>query len=587
MASRWVKASDSGSRIIVDPKRKRISQKLRTDNRALAVRPNPVLNQTAKRKRDESCKSKCFSSSRITSLKNYSDFMKSGVPQHLLFFQDGQWNDFSQDVIDLVKEDLLAKKSAIEVKFNGHHLMLDILHLIEIDLTTGVQKPIAWIDDTGSCFFPESYSSYESYQCNKSESPNDIELVDLESSTTPKIKLHVEIELNGLSNSNFEECMGESNVQESNIKRVKVDHNLNDGCKQVDATTDQFVDKIQQSDEDASPPFCKNLDPETVRNMFIKDISPTLKVDIVDVKKCTGDIVESKLELFQKQIKITQKRRGNANVKHAWFASPTDANSSTLVNGLGHDGPKLGRYGYGVHLTAVDSAYNSATVCDVDEKEVRCMVLCRVILGNMELVSPGSKQFYPSDESFDNGVDNLDNPNHYVVWNMNMNTHIYPEYAVTVKTSPIAEGNLIIEGNRAELSTRATTQDSQEPVQVDSSPSKQGHVSMEKVPGVGSSTSKAPKSPWMPFSKLFEALSDKVASDDMKLVHILYDSLKGKKTSREEFIRLKSIGLGFLLKLITPTRIHPYLARQTKLRSGFKKFKVANNFKQLLMSVCF
>ncbi|MFS7888430.1 putative WWE domain, poly(ADP-ribose) polymerase, catalytic domain, RST domain-containing protein [Helianthus anomalus] len=522
MASKWVKVSDGDSAIIVSPKRKSASQVAGASNRSLTVRPSPLLNQTGKRKRDESFK--CFSS-RKSLLKNYLNFTKSGVLKHLLFSQDGQWNDFSQDVIDLVKEDFLAKKLSIEVKFNGRHVMLDILHMVEVDLKTGVQKPIAWIDDTGSCFFPESYSSYESHQCGKSEAQNNVELAELESSITPEIKLRVEIELNGLSNNNFEECMGESNVQESNTKRAKVDHNLNERCKQLDSTADQFVEKIQQSDD------CKTLDPETVRNMFIKDVDPALKVDIVDVKKCTGDIMESKLELFLKQLEITEKQRGKANVKYAWFMSPTDVNSSTVVYGLGHDGPKLGRYGYGVHLTAVNSPDNSATICDIDEKGVRCVVLCRVILGNTELVLPGSKQFYPSDESFDSGVDNLDNPKHYVVWNMNINTHIYPEYAVTVNTSPIAQGNLNI-----------TTQDPEGPMQVDSSPSKPEHVYVEKVPCVGSSTSKAPKSPWMPFSKLFEAISDKVAPDDMKLVHILYESLKVKKTSREEFImKLRAI----------------------------------------------
>ncbi|KAJ0427876.1 putative WWE domain, poly(ADP-ribose) polymerase, catalytic domain, RST domain-containing protein [Helianthus annuus] len=389
MASKWVKVSDSGSRtrVIFNPKRKRASQIVKASTRALAVRPSPVLNRIGKRKRDESCNSKCISSSSKTLLKYYSNLMKTGVPQRMLFYQDGQWDDHSQDVIDLVKEDFLAKKSTIEVKINGRHIVLDILHMIEIDMETGVQKPIAWIDET---------------------------------------------------------------------------------------------------------------------------------------------------ELFEKQVEITQKLRGKANVKYAWFASPTNAPSSIVAYGLGHDGPKLGKYGYGVHLTAVDSAQNSATICDVDEKGVRCMVLCRVILGNMELVLPGSKQFYPSDDCFDTGVDNLDNPNHYVVWNMNMNTHIYPEYAVSFKISLSAE-----DGNRVNLSSRVTTEDAQGPSQIDSSSSssKLGNISVEKVPSVGSSASRAPKSPWMPFSKLFEAISDKVSPDDMKLVHILYESLKGKKTSREEFIR--------------------------------------------------
>lgn len=51
-------------------------------------------------------------------------------------------------------------------------------------------------------------------------------------------------------------------------------------------------------------------------------------------------------------------------------------------------------------------------------------------------------------------------------------------------------------------------------------------MSVEKVSSVGSSASKVPKSPWMPFSKLFEAISDKISPDAMKLVRISYESLK-------------------------------------------------------------
>ena len=162
MASKWVKVSDSGSRVIVDSKRKRASQHqaqiVRASNRALVVRPDlaSVLKKIGKRKRDNDCMSNCCSSFGRTLLKNYSNFMKSGLPQRLLFSQDGQMTDFPQDVIDLVKDDLLAKKGTTKVKFNGYHLMLNILHMIEVDLKAGVQKPIAWIDDKGSCFFPES-----------------------------------------------------------------------------------------------------------------------------------------------------------------------------------------------------------------------------------------------------------------------------------------------------------------------------------------------------------------------------------------------------------------------------------------------
>lgn len=69
------------------------------------------------------------------------------------------------------------------------------------------------------------------------------------------------------------------------------------------------------------------------------------------------------------------------------------------------------------------------------------MVFCRVIMGNMERVSGGSSQFHPSSEEFDSGVDKLPYPNRYVVWNMNMTSHVYPECAISFKMTSDVEGN--------------------------------------------------------------------------------------------------------------------------------------------------
>lgn len=51
----------------------------------------------------------------------------------------------------------------------------------------------------------------------------------------------------------------------------------------------------------------------------------------------------------------------------------------------------------------------------------------------MEVVGRGSVQCHPSTEDFDSGVDDLQSPHHYIVWNMNMNTHIFPEYVFSFK----------------------------------------------------------------------------------------------------------------------------------------------------------
>lgn len=535
MSPKVVKVSANGRRMIVDPRRKSVTQckaQLAGANKSSGAR----LPVNKKRKRSNECKNKCSSCMRKTLLKNYSNFTKSGLPQRLLFSQDGQWVDFSQEVIDIIKEDFQSKRASIEVKCNGCHFVLDILHMIQIDLKTGSQKPIAWIDDKGNCIFPELYST-----CHGNHEELDLG----ESSITPEINLHLEIEIDGLNNNKLEECVGESNV-----KRVKVDQE----SQRNKCDINNPVEEIQKSDELASPIFgtnCGTVDVETAKSMFFEGLGHDLKVDFVDVKKCASSFLEARLDLFQKQVEITQKLRGKANLQYAWFAAAGGAPSGVMF--YGKNGPKLGKYGYGVHLAAIQSAHSSATICDIDEKGLRYMVLCRVILGNMEVIEPGSKQFYPSDQSFDSGVDDLQNPNHYVIWNMNMNTHIFPECVVSFKMPPTFKGNPVAEESRFDISSRVTTHDPHAPLNQDSSSNKTGKSSpqwevmnptppQEKVPSVGSSTPKEPKSPWMPFTMLFEAVSAKVAPHDMKSLQIYYESFRAKKMNREEFIRkLRSV----------------------------------------------
>ncbi|XP_076956433.1 inactive poly [ADP-ribose] polymerase RCD1-like isoform X2 [Bidens hawaiensis] len=517
MSSKIVKVSANGRRIIVDPRRRIVTQckapLVGLTNKSLNVKS--PSNKLGKRKRASECKSSC---SRKTLVKNYSNFMRSGVPQRLLFSQDGQWVDFSQEVVDLVKEDFRSKKAAIDVRCNGSHFMLDILYMIHVDLKTGAQKPIAWIDDAGNCTFPESYSA-----CHVNHEDLDF----CESSVTPEINLHLEIELNGLANNIDEECIGESNV-----KRVKVDQK------------DQVVEK-QKSDEYVSPisgANCGTVDVDTAKHMFILGLGQDLKVDFLEIKKCSSSFMEARLELFQKQVEITQKLRGRANVQYGWFAAADCAPSGVLF--YGHNGLKLGKYGYGVHLSALQSAHSSAMLCDIDENGIRHMMLCRVILGNAEVVHAGSKQFYPSDQCFDSGVDDLQNPNSYIIWNTNMNTHIFPECVVSFKVSPTIKENLIGEESKPDISRVTTIHDPHGPVNQDSSSNKMGKNShqLEKVPSVGSRTPKEPKSPWMPFSMLFQAVSAKVAPNDMTLLHIFYESFRAKKMKREEFIKkLRSV----------------------------------------------
>ncbi|PSR89261.1 Inactive poly [ADP-ribose] polymerase [Actinidia chinensis var. chinensis] len=560
METKWVKLSDNGQRIVVDSKRRRAAQcaakMIGVSHKVLSLRPkhNSLFNKLGKRKRSDGCKTQCGQSL----IKNYSDFLRSGLPQRLLFYQNGEWKDFPKDVIELIREDFRMKKAAIEVHFNGCHLMFDILYMLQVDLKTGSQKPIAWIDEAGSCFFPQSYATNSvMHECNQSGLEKDEESMHLEPNGTPEIKLHLQIELNGVNSSNLEECVEESNTL---VKWVRIDQNLSEnrddlgvnynGNQKSDAKMEELIEEAQQIGENLAPRFeddFETVNSDFVRNMFVKGMDRSLNVSIIEINQCSSNIMQSRWEIFQKQAEITRRIRGDPNVQYAWLASTKDELSSLMIYGLAPNGRKMKTpFGVGVHLTSMKSAITSASYCDVDENGVRHMVFCRVILGKMERVNPGSKQFHPSSENFDSGVDDLQSPAQYIVWTMNMNTHIYPEYVVSFKMSRNAEGALVGKESRFNVPGIIAHQEHHQHDQLDSSSvvsEKSCHPcqdfennSLGKPPSVGSSSSKTPKSPWMPFAMLFEAIKSKIGPKDMKVVNVHYDLFRSKKISRDDFI---------------------------------------------------
>lgn len=149
-------------------------------------------------------------------LKNYYNFTKSGLPKRVLAYENGEWKDFPENIVSLVQEDFRSKKAITEAGFRNQQLLLDYIYMICIVLETGLVKPIAWIDDHGKCFFPES-----SNRCHHSDK---------------KIQAYMSSESNGIhgNNTHFEisinEAESSSSVADdeimSNIKRVKCEENF-------------------------------------------------------------------------------------------------------------------------------------------------------------------------------------------------------------------------------------------------------------------------------------------------------------------------------------------------------------------------
>ncbi|CAL5436389.1 unnamed protein product [Camellia sinensis] len=587
METKFTKVLDNGRRVVVDLKRKRaarceayftgIARKVLSQQTAL----NSSIYKMGKRRKLNGSKSKCgYCASHLKKslLRYYSNFSRSGIPQRLMFYQNGEWNDFPHDLIGLIKKDLQVKKATTEVEFNGRLFVLDFLHMMRLDMKTGLQQPIAWIDEAGKCFFPEIFSADEELpECCHHEFEKDEEHLFSEPHGYQDIRLQLEIEVNGSDCSKFNEHSGESNAVNQQIqvdKKHASDHcdvEVEDSCVRAsDRKVDAAVGENQQIEKNMVTGIAAihgDVDYDAVRKMFFAGMGSFANADIVDIYRGSSTSMQARLELFHKQVEITKKFRGDANVQYAWLPCSKGVLSSIMMYGLGHCGTSKikSTYGIGVHLSPANCTITSASYCDVDENGVRHMVFCHVIMGNMEVVHAGSKQFHPSSEDFDSGVDDMHTPRQYIVWNVNKNTHIYPEYVVSFKVSSDAEGLLV--GSESKLDISGVTTCSQGPqvqLQLDPSLAQLGINNCHQVPvercqerasNLCSSITRTPNSPWMPLPMLFAAISNKVPVNDMELIETNYELFRSKKISRDDFITKLRLIVGDTLLRSTITNL--------------------------------
>ncbi|XP_074326298.1 inactive poly [ADP-ribose] polymerase RCD1-like [Apium graveolens] len=504
------------------------------------------LNKISKRRKLDVSKSQsgwCSSQSNRSLLRYYSNLKKSSPPARLMCYQKGEWTDLPRNLVTSLKKDFQMKKAAMEVELDGKMFLVDFLHMMKLDLETGAQQPIAWIDEAGSCFFPEIFANYD----KTNEDEKVLGRVVPESCGTNDIKLQLEIDITGLDYSKMKECTGESNDLVRQIKVVKkpaIDAEADNSCIRGsdDKVCEAFGENQQEENMVRRDPFHENIDFNTARDMLLKALS-SYKVDKIELSCGSGILMQTQLELFRMQSEITEKYRGDANVKYAWLPASKGELSSVMTYGLGDcEMSKMkSLYGSGVLLLPVNCAQTSASYSDVDENGFRYIILCRVILGNVEVVHPGSKQAHPSCESYDSGVDDLNDPRHYIVWGTKKNTHIYPLYAVGYKISSDAGGLVGKNENKRDTSGVTTScQGPEVPLQLNS-----GSADMVQVPKSPEvAEKKTPKSPWMPFPMLFAAISNKISPSKMNQVSSNFELFRSKEISREEFVKRLRVIVG-------------------------------------------
>ncbi|KAL1211114.1 putative inactive poly [ADP-ribose] polymerase SRO1 [Cardamine amara subsp. amara] len=473
-------------------------------------------------------------------VRYYSYYKKTGVPKRVMFYENGEWIDLPENIICAIRNDLEAKRAAIELNWCGRDFVLDFLHMHRLDLETGVKTQLAWIDIAGKCFFPDINDSLGKDCCHH------ICGKDPEHYDQREIKLRLEIDVNGkeLPRLNLNELSEESGDNMDYIQVVQRSSNRQDDEASEDSCSRELDDDVEKWDETGTNIFSGvkpaevELDKDAVKQMFALGIATLGHVELLDVCQISSEIAKARLSLFQKQADITKKRQGDANIRYAWVPAKKEVLSAVMMHGLGVGGAFIRKsmYGVGVHLTAANYPGLSARFCDIDENGVRHMVLCRVIMGNMEPLRGDKAQFFTGGEEYDNGVDDVQSPKHYIVWNMNMNTHIYPEFVVSFKPSiPNAEGNLLpTTQSKHETSGLTLEGPKGSPSNGPGRLSNGGSGSGNNNAG---SSSRRPRSPLMPFPMLFNAISSKVARKDMDLIAADYQQLREKKMSRAEFYK--------------------------------------------------
>ncbi|ESR51618.1 hypothetical protein CICLE_v10032827mg [Citrus x clementina] len=179
-----------------------------------------------------------------------------------------------------------------------------------------------------------------------------------------------------------------------------------------------------------------------VKKCFLSGMGPLAadtRIVALHKNSCSSLIARARLDSFKIFANaVAKKCGGNANIRPAWFGASRDEINEIVCHGFsqcGGDGArKLGpMHGFGVQLFPINSSINGVLSSESDEKGLRHILLCRVILGKMEVIPRGSKQFHPTSLEFDSGVDNLCKPSRYTVWSCYMNSHIFVDYIVSFR----------------------------------------------------------------------------------------------------------------------------------------------------------
>lgn len=502
-------------------------------------------------------------------LADSSIFERSSLPSCVMFYEGGEWKNFLPETSLVLGTAFLARHSSAKFSHLGSRYLLSFIRMLQLNLDTGYCRSIAWTDVTGQRFFPpkgiEGYGTHfpqlDSKASTCSSSPS---LCRYDVLNSQGMCRH-EISFNFRGAASFDYTSPQSSLDvhtcEDTVTKSIPSLPHSEVPLDVEVSSDSFDSSSTIASSESTSDVTSNLhnimvgagalqpsqdfpllqdkllalkpvdsEFEEVKKRFLAGLSVLANHTTVTgvSKNChrstSGQV---RYEAFRQHEGITKRLRGDANIRYAWYGTSKHGLCSLVLHGFGQ--PKTPRdgamYGVGIYLAPEKYSNVSAVYSDVDENGEQHVVLCRVIMGNMEQVARGSTQFHPGSEDYDGGVDNLCNPKQYIVWSTHMSTHILPEYIVSFKISAPWQGVIaVLRGRRR----------SGQALHGECEQKEHGKVKGDKVASRFSNST--PRSPWMSIDMLFLLLKSSLSAESMSTLQQRHSDLKEGRLSSSDFI---------------------------------------------------
>ncbi|RLM65000.1 uncharacterized protein C2845_PM16G23670 [Panicum miliaceum] len=100
------------------------------------------------------------------------NFLKSGVPKRIMYYKQGSWHNFPEQIMKFLIEEFSGNKSSVVSVMNDDPVLIDFLSMTMVNLTSRKQQSVAWIDDTSKCFSPSLFFDEEIDDMVKGDTAN-------------------------------------------------------------------------------------------------------------------------------------------------------------------------------------------------------------------------------------------------------------------------------------------------------------------------------------------------------------------------------------------------------------------------------